>query len=240
MGVIEQIERVVFVGKLNRWVNTLTIKPSTRRASLKSGVSAGKQETWQRPPKGRVLVVAPHPDDEVIGCGGAILLHRQQNAPVDVVFLHSLSPTRRVEAQVSAKALGVTPHFGQSALKKLILEDDILYLPGLVENNLDHLRSHRCICKLLQPGTRTSEVRVLLYEVWGPLFPNRLLTIDSVAKQKERIIRLYKSQLKDRDYDVATLALNRYRGASLNAGKYAEAFLELSVADYLQLLQLLL
>src|SRR5215204_513202 len=37
----------------------------------------------------RVLVLAPHPDDETFGCGGALLLHRHQQDPVHVIFLTS-------------------------------------------------------------------------------------------------------------------------------------------------------
>ena len=33
-----------------------------------------------------VWVFAPHPDDEVFGCGGALALHVQQGAKVHVVF----------------------------------------------------------------------------------------------------------------------------------------------------------
>lgn len=35
----------------------------------------------------RVLVIAAHPDDEVLGCGGTIARFRDANAPVRVVFL---------------------------------------------------------------------------------------------------------------------------------------------------------
>jgi len=39
------------------------------------------------PPARRVLVLAPHMDDETLGCGGAILLHRAAGAQVDVAFI---------------------------------------------------------------------------------------------------------------------------------------------------------
>lgn len=40
---------------------------------------------WTRMPRGRVMVFAPHPDDEVAGPGGALALHRVQGDPVRVV-----------------------------------------------------------------------------------------------------------------------------------------------------------
>jgi len=42
-------------------------------------------EIRRTPESGRVLVLAPHPDDEAAGPGGALMLHRQQGDPVRAV-----------------------------------------------------------------------------------------------------------------------------------------------------------
>jgi LmbE family N-acetylglucosaminyl deacetylase len=71
-----------------------------------------------------VLIVAPHQDDEAIGCGGLIALKREKNVPVYIVFLTNgsnaprpgtgitsadLVALRRTEANRAGEALGVDP-----------------------------------------------------------------------------------------------------------------------------------
>lgn len=41
---------------------------------------------WTRPPSGRVLCFSPHPDDEVLGPGGALILHARQGDAIRVVI----------------------------------------------------------------------------------------------------------------------------------------------------------
>ena len=42
----------------------------------------------EQPPRGRVLVLVPHPDDDVIGCGGTASLHALQDDPVRIVVVY--------------------------------------------------------------------------------------------------------------------------------------------------------
>jgi LmbE family N-acetylglucosaminyl deacetylase len=44
-------------------------------------------ETWLEPPAGPVLVVAPHADDETIGCGATLSLHAHRGDAVHVVVV---------------------------------------------------------------------------------------------------------------------------------------------------------
>jgi LmbE family N-acetylglucosaminyl deacetylase len=85
----------------------------------------GHLENGRRVPVGpgeRVVVFAPHPDDETLGCGGTIAAHRRAGAEVAVVVLtdgsrsHSrlmdpalLGPMRAEEVRAATATLGVPP-----------------------------------------------------------------------------------------------------------------------------------
>ncbi|MBL8266446.1 PIG-L deacetylase family protein [Steroidobacter sp.] len=51
-----------------------------------SGVYNHSAMVWQ-PGREKVLVLAPHMDDETIGCGGTLALHAQRGAQITVMFL---------------------------------------------------------------------------------------------------------------------------------------------------------
>jgi N-acetylglucosamine malate deacetylase 1 len=205
---------------------------------------------WE-PAAENVLVLAPHMDDETIGCGGTLAKHAARGAAVTVVFLTdggSLAETRKREAHLALSALGIrrlefldapdghlnsTPALADR-LRAIIGENrfDIVYLPFFLEEHPDH----RAASQVLLDATQGSHDRLqcLGYEVWTPLFPNCLVNIDETAQLKRAALAQYRSQLAEADYVHTQFGLNAYRSAALLGGtcRYAEAFCALSLEQY--------
>jgi LmbE family N-acetylglucosaminyl deacetylase/glycosyltransferase involved in cell wall biosynthesis len=119
------------------------------------------------PEHGKVLVFAPHPDDEVLGCGGAIIRHVQQNDTVKVVIVtngdypiyeenkeNNYAAIRKNESLAASNILGYgTPEFLEYRDRELVYGEklirhlfniiqkycpSIIYLPGSSEIHPDH------------------------------------------------------------------------------------------------------
>ena len=91
-----------------------------------------------------VLALAPHPDDESLGCGGALALHRAAGDPVKVVFVtdgargdergedprDAYVALRRREAAEACAALGVDDAIHQALEVHVEAADRALAPPG--------------------------------------------------------------------------------------------------------------
>lgn len=221
--------------------------PLARRASdatLMARALARRDGTFTLPPQaGRppdpVLAVAPHPDDEAIGCGGTLALAA---APA-VVFLTADS-LRRAEAEASVERLGAgrvdflglrdgaladDVEDGAAELARIVRE--VAPACVLVPYPLDRHPDHNAAARLVARSLEGIETRIWCYEVWSPLDPNRLVDITAVAGAKREAIGLHASQCAGLPYADAALGLARYRSLLLPGAQYAEAFLECSHAE---------
>jgi LmbE family N-acetylglucosaminyl deacetylase len=218
---------------------------------------------WQ-PGAERVLVIAPHMDDEVIGCGGTLARHRAAGGEVTALFLTDgrrgaaqigdpagLVATRKAEATRALGELGIaSPRFldgpdgaladsaSLAAALRTVLEatrPEIVYLPFFLEEHPDH----RAASALLAAAVRGTSLdfRCFGYEVWTPLFPNCLVRIDASVEAKRRALLHYQSQLAEADYLHTALGLNAYRSSALldPACRFVEAFYAVPLARYLRL-----
>jgi LmbE family N-acetylglucosaminyl deacetylase len=200
------------------------------------------------------MVFAPHPDDEVLGCFGAIMSHLNKKEDVVVVYItsgeagdSSISPllmkkTREQEAEKVMSSLGIKRFLflglpdGRlecnqrtiGVVADVVAEQDpvCVYVPNEKEPHKDH----RTACKVVGEALRSlasgaKYFEIRYYEVWGSLDRfNLVIDISSVAENKKKFIRMYPSQLKYIKYDQEILAINRNRGNTYRKGSFCEVY----------------
>lgn len=202
-------------------------------------------------PARAVLVLAPHPDDEVFGCGGAIARHVRSGQPVCVVVLtdgalYADAEVRRQESLAAAQVLGYgVPEFwsfpdgGLRYCEELVLRltdkiaqcgADLVYAPSPLEYHPDHRQTQMLAVEAVRRSA--PNVRLAFYEVGAPLRPNVLLDITTLLETKEAAMRCFVSQLRQQSYADHIQALNRFRTYTLpKEVMAAEAFWLLSARE---------
>jgi LmbE family N-acetylglucosaminyl deacetylase len=211
-----------------------------------------------------VWVLSPHPDDDVIGCGGTLIKHVAMGHKVRIIYLCSgdkgikdknpkeVMNIRKSEAQNAALVMGLS----ESSLHFLNFEDEKLRIkidkaaeeirqlfndfpPNLIylPSFLDKHNDHFATNQIVKKLGLKNTI-LAAYEVWTPLIPNRIVDISNLINQKEKAIQAHVSQIKALQYDKAILGLNQYRAKMYTKKnfEYAEAFLVLKSQDYYTLI----
>jgi len=193
------------------------------------------------PPARRILVVSPHIDDDVIGCGGVLAQHIGAGATVASLYLRDGGATREAEAHEAAKLIGISDliflRWPKSdvwmqpdrigAFRDIVerAAPDIVYAPFFLDPHPDHAAATRLLVEAADRGTAIGQC--YLYEVWSPLVPNALVDITGQAPTKRQLINTHRSQVADIDMAQGVLGLNAYRAEMNRVHGYAEAFLRL-------------
>src|SRR6187455_1378276 len=215
-----------------------------------------------KPEGSNILVLAPHPGDDVLGCGGTIILHRQYGHDVNILYLtngekgvpgtnqNKAFEIRKQEAirasqflQVDEKNLhflhlpdgDLINHSGSNYEFRHILEKvnpDVIYLPSFVEKHRDLYATN-----VLLKNNLIQSCQIGAYEIWTPHTPNRLVNITPVMEEKRAAMREHDSQLHELDYLEASIGLNRYRAGMYSVAiQYAEAFVMSTSEEYFELM----
>jgi LmbE family N-acetylglucosaminyl deacetylase len=194
-----------------------------------------------------LLVLAPHPDDEVFACGGLLAIAAAQGLRTDVAIVSDGAAggdaaVRAQESRRAAAELGYAAGAGRLALwgrpdrgvvpdaalvQRIVAALDAganewLLAPSPFEVHPDH----RAVClAAVEAWRQRPACRLGFFEIGQPLLPNGLLDITEVLALKQRAMRCFASQLAVQAYDEQVTALNRYRAYTLGpAVSHAEAY----------------
>jgi LmbE family N-acetylglucosaminyl deacetylase/glycosyltransferase involved in cell wall biosynthesis len=201
-----------------------------------------------------VLVLAPHPDDEIFGCGGVLVQALNAGADVRVVFLtdgdaQGEAETRRREGRAAAVLLGLRePVFWGLAdrslrpddaeladrLRSLLIEigPHVLLLPSPAEIHPDHRALAILVYRLLQtaaPGddlhTAMQATRVAGYEISAALRPNLLVDVTAEWEAVVAAAGAYESQIERLPYVEVMEGMAQARSLTLPSEvRRAEAY----------------
>lgn len=177
---------------------------------------------WEKIPYDNIVIIASHPDDEVLGAGGTILKAIDERKKISIIFMTdgSKSPYwsegeeniwRRIkEIRVLYRKLGVKNIFflgyPDGELSKYVIRATnklIEYLeaisPDLVishypDNHKDHAATH----EIVKDASFEMNVETIYFKINGPKFFDKIRVVVDISdyyKRKFELLKFYKSQL---------------------------------------------
>ena len=239
-------------------------------------------ETWQQtvsqwavcplpprltlPQNANILIIAPHPDDETLGCGGTLALLKQRDCHVKVIMVtdgrrgdplnylagEDVIARRQQETLAALTVLGIddveflnqedSNYRHSVALSERFNEilntfrTDWLLLPSVLDYHRDHVAISLSVLEVWQK--RGWRERVFFYETWAPVPASHVVDISAVFELKQQATHCHQLPLKYCDYDAFSTGMAMYRGLYLveQKGRYAEAFMELKADSWQKIL----
>lgn len=213
-----------------------------------------------------VLVLAPHPDDEIIGCGGT--LARAIAAGARVTSLQATDgcegaalrevpePARRqirlAEAQRVSDAVGFSETvYWRADNARFRITDELVdrmkqlldrvrpvavFTPFVADTHPDHFTLNRIFARAV--ADRAWAGRVFQYEVWGLVPATAWCDVTSMSAKLESLLRLYRTAMKVDDF-VHFCEDRNLHHAYEHTGRagLAEAFLETSAAAFAEVVE---
>lgn len=238
------------------------------RSTLRALLMPDKKTTYILPLNrgDNVLILSPHPDDETLGCGGAIIKMLSSSINVTVVLLTNgngggrlkdISRIRREEFMKARSVLGYSTfdtlnypdgqlwayqeELGEQIRKILIEQAPKLVLtPYLLDYASDHQTANIVLAQAINVISQCNTV-IGMYEIWTPITnPNCYLNITDEYSQKRTAIECYQSQVNYFGIiDKAdALSIFRARLSMRKRVKHMECFKLFESREYVDMVEL--
>lgn len=209
----------------------------------------------------KVLVFSPHPDDDVIGCGGTLYQYHLMGAEIAAVYMtdgrkgngryreDELVCIRQEEAKRASRIIGIDKLIfldnrdsELSPSRKTIMElsailndykPEAVFLPFFMDNHPDHTATSQIFFSAARSLTSSM---CYSYGIWTPLPTSNIVSdITTCLETKILAINEHKSQLELIDLIEAAKGLSRYYSILNGGNGYAELFIACPLNEYRRL-----
>ena len=213
--------------------------------------SIGRPKIFEIKEKSRVLIFSPHPDDEVIGMGGALLMELERNSEISILYCTPKKEDERYnEAKKLCKNISVSPFFlecrdkeiqiseaTKGQVKKLIknCNPNKIYLPLFCDSHDDHKRTNELLWRSLKTMDLSKDLEIFSYQVYSFVPANFVLDITNKIENKKKLMSFYKSENMKRNWPHWNSGMNAYLSRFLKSSsqkKYAETFIKLNKSTF--------
>lgn len=205
----------------------------------------------------RILVLAPHPDDDIFGAGGVLLKSMRNGAKVKTVCITTgeredttnIIGVREEESLRVAELLGSEVEFWRYPARRWrvveevkdrlltvikVLNPNTLFLPFLADDHEDHRRVNQlyyATCKAMTP-----HCEIWAYQVYSTVLPNVIVDISDVIERKLTLVKMHQSQMEHRDWAHYIRGQNAFNARWLKTSepRYAETFFVVPAQEYLE------
>lgn len=205
-----------------------------------------------------ILVIAPHPDDDLFGAGGTLFNAAQSNADIHVVYITDAGDSEeqnkqiRIEMKEALSYIGVHQHYMGMKANQISLtntetinrflslineiQPGCLMITFLLDDHDDHRRVNELLLSIADRIVIPPR-EIWAYQIYSTVIPNVVVDITDHIEQKEKSMRMLKSVKGERDWAHYVLGLNAMncRFISTRRAAYAETFFVVPWQEYLDL-----
>ena len=203
-----------------------------------------------------IVVLAPHPDDDVIGAGGTLIKAKEHGSNIHIIYVTNgvVENSKRIKLETKSVCDegGFIPHFLNCNPRSIPINDntindklfsilklvdpEIIFTSFLLDDHDDHRRINHLLSTQLRKNY-FKKCEVWSYQIYSSIFPNVVIDITNQKDRKKELIDMWESVSKFNDLAHYILGINasncRYLVSDYPV--WVESFFVIPLNEYLEI-----
>ncbi len=206
----------------------------------------------------KIIVIAPHPDDDILGAGGTLLKAKDQGSEIHILYvtngLENKSDKIKNETMTVCEQTGFKPYFlnfnpkdidtnNKEMHDKILsivsnVKPQVIFISFFLDNHYDHRMVNLLLYNSMINSQYNQKIEIWAYQIYSTILPNVVIDITEKVDEKRRLINIWKSVGKFNDLAHYILGINASNSIFLGKKKsylYGETFFAIPIKEYFDL-----